>query len=169
MATFASNAIFIKFSDLVILIKRRYCVIVYVGHFWTPGFCTISIRSLIYVTMFSLPLPLWHKHTWVGIRRLSPVSFQGEIVSDAQTRGGSGVVQAAKTCMQVCAQNYSGVWFVALEQGPIPYISPVPGPTGEWVGELCGSCRNKTLWQRLWSIHWPIHVRVKGFPRILSP
>ena len=29
-------------------IIRRYCVIIYGGHFWPPDFCLISVRSLLY-------------------------------------------------------------------------------------------------------------------------
>ena len=31
------------------LIIRRYCVIIYISHFWLPDFCSISFRSLIYI------------------------------------------------------------------------------------------------------------------------
>ena len=34
--------------SLICVIKMRYFVIVYVGHFWSPTFGPISVRSLIY-------------------------------------------------------------------------------------------------------------------------
>ena len=32
----------------IFYIKQRYCVIVYVGHFWTFDFSPISVRSLVF-------------------------------------------------------------------------------------------------------------------------
>ena len=78
----------------------------------------------------------------VGICRLS-LFMAIYSVRDARTRGGGGrVVQVAKNCTQACAQNYSGVQFIAPSWGPIPGPSPAPGPVGDWGGYLHGSCRS---------------------------
>ena len=55
-----------------VYIKSCYCVIVYVSHFWPPNFSPIYVRSLLYMSnsllfmsIFSLFLPLRRKHTQV--------------------------------------------------------------------------------------------------------
>ena len=46
------------YIEAFINIIRRYCVIIYVSHFWTPDFCLISFQSLIYTPNYLLFLPL---------------------------------------------------------------------------------------------------------------
>ena len=63
-----------KYGD----IKRRYCVIVYVHHFWSSNCSLASVRSFLYMPnslfftlIICLRLPLCWQLMWVGIRRLS--------------------------------------------------------------------------------------------------
>ena len=47
------------YLKIKIKIKRRYCVIVYVSHFWPPDFSLISVRYLLYrpTYLISKPIP----------------------------------------------------------------------------------------------------------------
>ena len=87
----------------------------------------------------------------------------------ANKRGGGRFMQVAKHITQVYAQNNSGTQFIAPRQGPILGTSPVPSPVGYLGRKLCRSQGSTTLWHRLWSGRWPIHVHVKGIPLIGHP
>ena len=52
-----------------------YCVIIYVSHFWSPGFGRVYLHSLLFTknyllyTLISLiRLPIFRKRTWLGTR-----------------------------------------------------------------------------------------------------
>ena len=76
--------------------------------------------------------------------------------------GGGGI-------FQVCARSYSGMTSIAPSWGLIPSPSPATGPSGDWEGELCISCGNKTVWPQFWYDRWPSHVHVKWVPRVFPP
>ena len=48
--------------------KRRYCVIVYVGHFGPPNFGPISVRSLLYMMKYLILLQYISSafHCWLS-------------------------------------------------------------------------------------------------------
>ena len=145
--------------------KRRYCVIVNVGHFCPPYFGPIYTwyllyipKSLIFTPIFSLCLPPLD------------VSINGhnEHARGAWTRGKEGgVTSVAQSSSQMCAQNYSGAQFIVPSRGLIPGPSTAPGPTVGWRGYLRGSFLSTTLRPRLWSaINPTMHVQY-GFINFL--
>ena len=69
----------------------------YVGQFWHPDFCPISVQSLIYtrnsliftpISFFNLPM--CRQRMWLCPRILSLVQSQGKSARNAQTKGGQG-------------------------------------------------------------------------------
>ena len=60
-----------------------------------------------------------------------------------------GVLQVAKNCSQILAQNYSGAEFNVPTQGPMPGTGKGPGPAGDWGVDICGSCVSMNLQLKL--------------------
>ena len=78
----------------------RYCVIVYVGHFWPPSFGLISVQSLIYT-------PKCLIFTLIYFLRLPPlfvsICVYGELAQYAN-KGGRGHVGGKKSFADVRAE-----------------------------------------------------------------
>ena len=60
-----STKLFNKTTRSLIITNKRYCIIVYVSHFWLPNFYLISVRSLIYakITLFLW----WYFHLYYTV------------------------------------------------------------------------------------------------------
>ena len=141
----------------------------YFSHFWPLNFCTISVQSLLYTpnSVIFTPiqffyLPLFWKHTCLGVFIFPPVHTNDSVRAMHKWGGGGRVMQVAKIIARVGTQNYSGNQFISPIQGPILGPSPVPGFAGDWGDEICGSYGSTALRQRLQSGHWHNHVLVKG-------
>ena len=83
--------------------------------------------------------------------------------------GGGGGSHFVGENARVCAQNYSGAWFIAPIWGPIPNHNPDHSTAGECKGDIRGSCRSRTSWPWSQSGRWPIQVRVKWVPPVFIP
>ena len=94
--------------------------------------------------------------------------FRIQAKESASEEGEGGVMQVEKS-MRVCARNYSDIEFIAQSRGRSWAPGLVPGTSGDWGCELPGSCGSTTSRPRLQSIRWPIYVRVRRVPRVLSP
>ena len=105
----------------------RYCVILYVGHFWLPYFGLVYVQYLLYMPISVIFTPIY-------FLCLAPqvVFVCGHVVlaQCANEGGGVGVTRIAEHCLQMCARNYSVTRFIVQTQGLMPGPSPDLGPTG---------------------------------------
>ena len=74
-------------------VKRRYCVIVYVVHFWPSGFGPISVRSLLYMPRSRF---LWKYRSSIFHHRLT-LFVATESARVVRKRGGEGGVTRVAT------------------------------------------------------------------------
>ena len=104
-------------------------------------------------------------HGWVLLVRLWSAVNDNACAMCGWKWGGWGHV-GGKIISQLCARNYSRAQFIAPIWGPILNSYPYPGPTGDWEGNIRGSCGSGTSQPQFRSVRWLIHIRVKWFPQI---
>ena len=121
--------------------KSSYCVIVYVGHFWPPNLCPISVRYWIYTPISMILNPKY-------FLRLTPF-FLCPCTWRARARCTNNGGREGSQGWQFfrCARFIVPTW------GPIQGPSTAPSPSGDWGVEIHGSLVFMTSWLQLWSDH----------------
>ena len=115
-------------------VKRCYCVIIYVGHFWPPSFCPIYVLSLIYApeSLLCTSIFLFYYYTLLLTYVVGSPQTDYSLFLMITREGRVTFVTLFFT--RVCAQNYSGAQFIAPSRGLITSPSTAPVPVGDWGG-----------------------------------